>query len=304
MFPVVPVNPALAETLEPLGTKRKYWYRDGDRRLLFKAEERGTGEDWAEKIACELAGRLGLPHVVYELATEIDGGKPGVVCESCAPKPSSLVMGNQLLLALDSAYPAADAGKYKVKAHTVEAVAQAVSLLKPPPPSWMGDVPAGIVSALDVFTGYVLLDAWVANQDRHHENWGLLVVPPALHLAPTFDHGAALARNLTDDERHERMTSKDRNRRIPAFARRARSAFYGDPAANKSMTTVQAWQGFAARAPGAAAIWLARLGEIDDAMIQMMLTEIPPNRMSHVCREFTLGLLRENRERLLSGEKE
>ena len=63
MFPIVPVDPRLALNLEPLGTKRKFWYRDASRRMLFKAEERGTGEDWAEKIASELCGLLGLPHV-------------------------------------------------------------------------------------------------------------------------------------------------------------------------------------------------------------------------------------------------
>jgi hypothetical protein len=64
MFPTVPVDPAKAESLEQLGTKRKFWFTDDQgRRVLFKAEERGTGEDWAEKLACELAGLLGLPHV-------------------------------------------------------------------------------------------------------------------------------------------------------------------------------------------------------------------------------------------------
>lgn len=61
MFPVVRVDSRRAEALEPLGTKRKFWYLDGEQRMLFKAEERGTGG--AEKIACELCGLLGLPHV-------------------------------------------------------------------------------------------------------------------------------------------------------------------------------------------------------------------------------------------------
>lgn len=53
-------------------------------------------------------------------------------------------------------------------------------------------MPSGLSSALDVFAGYVLLDAWIANQDRHHENWGALRMGTALYLAPSFDHGAAL----------------------------------------------------------------------------------------------------------------
>lgn len=41
--------------------------------MLFKAEDRGTGEDWAEVVACHLCALLGLPHVEYELAAEYDG---------------------------------------------------------------------------------------------------------------------------------------------------------------------------------------------------------------------------------------
>lgn len=98
MYRVVRVDPARAQALEPLGTKRKYWYMDDQGRpMVFKAEERGTGEDWAEKIACELAERLGLPHVVYELAEENGTRTAGVVCETFAPPPRTLWWGRSPL---------------------------------------------------------------------------------------------------------------------------------------------------------------------------------------------------------------
>src|SRR5947208_3347766 len=68
LFPVVRVTQP-PDAPEQLGTKKKYWYMAEDGRwMLFKAEERGYGEDWSEKIVCELAGLLGIPHVHYELA--------------------------------------------------------------------------------------------------------------------------------------------------------------------------------------------------------------------------------------------
>ena len=81
MFPIHQIDPRRAEALESLGGKFKFWYLDGDRRMLFKAEERGTGEDWAEKITCQLCECLGLPHVHYEMA-ELDDGRPGVIHSS------------------------------------------------------------------------------------------------------------------------------------------------------------------------------------------------------------------------------
>lgn len=304
MFSIVKVDSSKAEKLEELGTKRKFWYSDSDRRILFKAEERNTGEDWAEKIACELAQLLGLPHVHYELAEEVQSKTPGVVCENCAPPPWTLVLGNQLLLVRDPSYPFADGRKYKVREHTIDAVAEAIGGLQLPPAMWTGALPQGIMTALDVFSGYLLLDAWTANQDRHHENWGALRMDNTLYLAPTFDHGASLARNLTDRERQERLTTRDANRGVAAFVRKARSAFYATIGDAKPMFTVEAWKAFAMRTPQAASIWRERLGQITEQTIEQLLREIPPHRMSAVCRQFTMELLTENQKRLVGGDNE
>ncbi len=304
MFPIIPVNPKLALNTEPLGTKRKYWYRDGDRRILFKAEERGTGEDWAEKIACELCELLGLPHVHYDLAMELDSKKPGVVCETCAPPPSALCHGNQLLLAIDPKYQSDQSRRYKVREHTVDAVADAIQTIQLPPTNWNTNLPTGIESALDVFVGYLMLDAWIANQDRHHENWGVLLADGKLHLAPTFDHGASMARNITDKERLDRLKTRDKGRSIETFARRAKSALYANATDTRSLSTVDSWRAFATLSTNAASLWLARLTEINDDTVRAVMDEVPPHRMSHTCREFTVNLLAVNRRRLLANENE
>ncbi len=300
MFPVHRIRASSAVAVEYLGTKAKFWFRERDRLLLFKAEERGTGEDWAEKVTCELAALLGLPHVHYELAHDDEHDRPGVICESCAPAPLSLVHGNQLLLARDPDYPA-DAHRYRSSAHTVDAVFELVRALNRPRPEWCSALPRGIDSATDVFVGYLLLDAWVANQDRHHENWGAIWDGEQQSLAPSFDHGAALARNLSDDQRLDRLSSRDTNRRIPHFASRARSALYADPNASRPLPTRAAWSAVAERVPAAAGIWRGQLAGIPDEAIESILERIPPDRMSAVCRRFTLDLLNENRRRLMES---
>jgi hypothetical protein len=148
----------------------------------------------------------------------------------------------------------------------------------------------------------VMLDAWIANQDRHHENWGALLVEDALHLAPTFDHGSSMARNLTDNDRQERLITRDANRRIETFIRRARSAFYADAVATKPMMTIEAWQAFAQKTAEAARIWLEMLTKINSAAVERVLAEVPPQRMSDICKQFTGQLLLANRQRLLMGD--
>ena len=72
-FSIRRVDRSRRQLVETLGSKPKFWFNEEDKRLLFKADDRGTGEDWAEVIACHLCRLLGLPHVEYELATECDG---------------------------------------------------------------------------------------------------------------------------------------------------------------------------------------------------------------------------------------
>jgi hypothetical protein len=301
MFEIRRIDSSKWEGDEPLGSKPKFWFSENDKRFLFKAEERGTGEDWAEKVVCHVCELLGLPHVHYELAAQYDGDEyiwPGVICETCAPQPPYLILGNQLLFDRDPNYPRNEDRKYKVRHHTVPAVAEAVRKLHPPSAAWMAGVPSGVETALDVFVGYVMLDAWVANQDRHHENWAALS-NDELRLAPTFDHGAALARNLADAERKDRLTTKDRNRRIEVFARHARSAFYSGVANAKPLGTVEAFLEFAGLTASTARIWLSRLKAMEQLEIVKILDEIPQQRMTELAKEFTLELMMTNQKRLL-----
>jgi hypothetical protein len=265
-----------------------------------EAPERIGPRSWPVSFA----GGWDCPHVEYQLAEEYDGNdylQPGVVSPHCAPYPLSLVLGNQLMLAHDPAYPRLDHRKYKVREYTIDAVVQCLRKLAPPSGDWMAGIPAGIATALDVFVGYVMLDAWIANQDRHHENWAAIGSPTekGLRLAPTFDHGASLARNVSDIERKERLESRDEGRRVPHFASRARSAFYASPADSRTLGTLEAFDRVAQTAPEAAKTWLQTIKGVTRKEIEVMVQEVPPNRMSEVTRRFTVELIVVNQQRLL-----
>ncbi|MGA2796429.1 MAG: hypothetical protein ABSE63_02500 [Thermoguttaceae bacterium] len=320
-YQIYQVQRSNLEAIEPLGTKPKYWYRPGNLQILFKVEARDTGEDWAEKISCQLCELIGLPHVHYELGEIYDGNiysDRGVICETCSPSPSSLILGNQLLLKLDPAYPI-EKSRYKVREHTVDAVCEVLNTLLPPKENWMTKTPKDIDTAICVFVGYVMLDALIANQDRHHENWGAIqeikprFVPPVkdqhnfkvimqkgpLRLAPSFDHGAALARNLSDEERQERLDTKDRNFSLQQFTQRAKSAFYKNKNDSKTIGTFDAFNEFARHAPQAAQIWLKRLATIKRNDIEVIINNVPDARMSGIAKRFTVELLVVNQDRLL-----
>jgi hypothetical protein len=60
MFPIFDVSASVADRPETLGSKEKIWLTPqaglgltGDLHL-FKIGRAGTGENWAEKVACEI----------------------------------------------------------------------------------------------------------------------------------------------------------------------------------------------------------------------------------------------------------
>jgi hypothetical protein len=122
-----------------------------------------------------------------------------------------------------------------------------------------------------------------------------------LCLAPTFDHGASLARNLLDAERKDRLTTRDQKRSLEYFASKARSGFYSSPGDGKTMLALDVFKQFAAWDGDAARIWLGKLAEIRQIVLDVILVEIPPERMSPVTREFTSKLLMINQRRLLES---
>ncbi|MEA3276546.1 MAG: phosphatidylinositol kinase [Pseudomonadota bacterium] len=298
MYPVIDIGDQIPELLEQLGNKAKYWFRADNRRYLFKIGRPGTGENWAEKTAAELADLLGLPHAVYDFA--VWHGRRGVWTPSIEPEGARLILGNELLAAIHTGYP-----RHQIRRAKDHTLGRIHALLSRPeitaPPDWPppGE---GIVTAYDVFVGYLLLDAWIANQDRHHENWGVINHQDRIYLAPTFDHAASMGQNETDETRHDRLTTRDRGRHISSYVSKARSAIYGHKDSKKPLPNLELFEQAARKSPAAARIWLTQLERVRDDQCQSLFEELPPEEASSLAREFALTLLSLNRSRMLTLE--
>ncbi len=289
--------------LEQLGTKPKFWFSDEhSNRYLFKLNrsegESATGEDWSEKVVSELCELLGLPHAEYEFATW--KGQHGVVSRIFVPSGGRLVAGNEVLVRLDKSYPKEKF--YRVSQHTVRLV---LTIVKQdgvqPPLNW--NTFGNVRSAVDVFVGYLMLDAWIANQDRHHENWGFVVSSDrSIHLAPTFDHASSLGWNETDATRLQRLSTKDRRRGMDWYIEKPLSAFFSSPASSKPMPTLAVFREAARLRGSAARAWLDRLAQISENAIDGIFAQVPPGRISDAGREFAMKMLELNQRRLLKLE--
>jgi hypothetical protein len=296
MFEIITIPDEAPEDSEQLGTKEKFWYWQNNQLCLFKAARLNTGEHWAEKIACELCTLLGLPHAHYELA--IWKERKGVITPSIVPDGGQLVHGNELLTRVYSNYPSYQ--KYRVKQHTLRSIFvvmnnQAVQL----PLDW--EIIENIKTAFDVFVGYLLLDAWIANQDRHHENWAFILTKEGTtHLAPTFDHGACLGRNETDENRKQRLNTQNKQRSIEHYVTKAISAIYEKYLSDKPLSTMDAFLKAAQKKPLAGKTWLSCLRKVSSDDIQKIFAQIPTTEMTPIAAEFAQKMLALNRQRLLT----
>ena len=170
-------------------------------------------------------------------------------------------------------------------AYTVEAIHRALEGCQAP----SGALGGG--SAWKVFVGYLVLDALIGNTDRHEENWAVVVSDSDPFLAPTFDHASSLGFLLSDREKRERTSTKDRNYTPEAFADRAKTRFAAKPHPIAAVTETRRLDG-----GEAADFWLDRSAQIDDLVGP--IRAIPEHRMSEPDRIFAERVWRRNWVRL------
>lgn len=154
--------------------------------------------------------------------------------------------------------------------------------------------------ARDVFVGYLLLDAWIGNSDRHHENWAIIQRGEERFLSPTYDHASSLGRNEQDAKMTGRLHGTDPRSTVEAYAQKCRSALHETSGAKRPMTTREAFALSMKHRCEAAAHWLARLRALDAQRTSEVLESIPDERCSDLHRRFASQILENNRHHLLS----
>ncbi len=300
-FPVIDLNDEIAEHVredETMGTKRKAWLLNlqTKERALLKFARPGSGEDWSEKVAHEIACALGIPCPPrLELATS--GGDHAVLSWSFLKRGQSLIHGNELLSHADDSYPQHEF--YRVPQHTLTAVERVLRAFSPPPNSPRDGVWG---DGFDVFVGYLMLDALVGNTDRHHQNWAVVTARDRAvgghkaWLAPSYDHASSLGRELDDGKRSARLAAPTTRGGLSAYCDKARSALYDD--VGNKLATLEAFRQCAALRPTAFRWWCKRLQELDWHDLCVPIERVPAERLSSIGKRFSRELLRYNVERI------
>lgn len=301
------VNP---EYLEQLGTKEKFWFTlngDIEQRHLFKYSRLNTGEHWSEKVAEQLCHELGIPHAPYDMAIMNDD-RPGIVTPNIIPNNCRMVMGNEVLHKDSPAnYPSPIQGQeriVRVKDHTITRVLGVLDKGEYDVPDSEYELDG--LNAGDLFCGYLLLDALISNQDRHHENWAIVIENETKrrYLCPTYDHAASLGRELTDAKRKEKLQSNDKFQQVQFFVTKARSELFKSKADKKPLLTVDAFYHAVEKRQHAKSFWLQKLKQLSEDKIETIFQNIPNTIISNEARQFAKQIVLENKARVLNHEKQ
>lgn len=272
-----------------MGSKKKFWYLnnpDDQIKWLFKYPKQNTGQHWAEKIAAEVAGLLGILHAKVELA--VFNEKKGSVTESFARGGRELIHGNQILeMAIDGYDPSVEkknfnhtlANIWRVMEHTfVE--------------------PEAVKRAKLGIAEYMVLDALIGNTDRHHENWGILRKRTGDHwkgfLAPSFDHASSLGRELQDVRRDKYLTEN----RMGNYAEKGRGGIYWSKDEQHGPSPVELVRRAANNFPELFRSALMKLEKLDKDSIVNSVNCVPDDWMTLSARTFAIELMHYNLKQL------
>lgn len=285
-------------SVEPEGANAKVWLaaQPGDGlgdAWLWKPSRSttpGRAPHWtdhlSEVIVSALARLLGVPCAEAQLARR--DGQPGSLSRSVVPRGWDSLSGDLLLSDLADYVPMSGQlgvppARLDRSGYTLDNILTVLDQFGGPPGSLCAQTPAPAV-----FAGFLVLDAWTANTDRHAQN---RMVLESIHgdrrLAPTFDHGSALGAGMDDAARARQAD------RIEIWCGRGRArSFVDEPVlVDLAHDSVMLTGSDGER-------WLERLGQVRDPQVQDILGSIPA--LSGASRTFISTVLIENRRRLMA----
>ena len=283
-YPVIEILPEWAPQTEGMGSKSKFWYLqpgDTESYWLFKYPRPNRGEHWAEKIAAEVAGLLEIPCARVELA--MFQGAQGSATESITSADKDLLHGNQVLNITFSVDDTRE-WNFHLADHTLANIWLGMERI-------FGDVD-DVFAAKSQLAGYLALDAVVGNTDRHSENWSILQSQDEHRrvegLAPSYDHGSSLGRELMDERRERYLTEN----RVGDYVERGRGQIYWQTVGRRGPSPLELVRLAAPVYPDLFRPALARLDDLDEPSLRQIVDSIPGDWMTPTARDFAFELMR------------
>ena len=281
-YPIIDIPQDAREDIEQLGSKPKFWVSRDDGRWLFKEARPNTGEDWAEKVAAELAKLLDIDAAQVELATYV--AQRGCISKNFISREAgeALIHGNEILPIHVEHYDKTKIAKQSD--HTVDNIIAAVNRLFP---HGLGQ------SILKQLAEYIVFDALIGNTDRHHENWGMRfrlgiegdTFP--LTVAPSYDHASSLGR----ESLRERCEKILRENKVPEYVTAGRGGVYWQATDTRGANPLELVRLASAKYPKYFAPALEKICKLNEDDAWQIISRIPAHLASDVSKQLAHAIV-------------
>ena len=287
-YPVLQIRALREAGKEAMGSKPKFWYREASGRTswLFKYPQEGTGQHWAEKIAAEVARAIGVPHAVVELG-EVEGRRGSATRSFLSGEETTLLHGGEVLA---RTMPYDRQRRFGQSSHTLSNIFEALE-------RFLEDETV-VAKARLQFAGYVVLDALIGNTDRHHDNWGLIeFASPSERryaLAPSFDHGSSLGRELPERKRSARLEAGT----VGRYAEKGRGGIFWSAGGRYGPSPLDLVRCAASQYSTLFQKPVRRVRALSGESLEAIVRRVPADWMSQPARDFAEALLAYNAEEI------
>lgn len=250
------------------------------------------GGDWAERAAAEIAAMIEVPVAEVQLARR--DAVEGCISQQVRDVDRYFASGRVWMSSdtkVEYRVAASRRSRHKraTRGYTLRNIRRSLREVGAPP----GFASVADMPAWSVFAGYLLLDAIIANRDRHEENWGVLysvVGPEQARLAPAFDQESSLGFQLTDKYRQKILAAEHG---IDRFVLRGTASCLSVPMGRPSLTLVDAAMWALERVGvGDRDRWLDRVDQLTPARVRGVFDRLPA--MSEDARRFAAAVVSAN----------
>ncbi|GLG01255.1 hypothetical protein Alches_12940 [Alicyclobacillus hesperidum subsp. aegles] len=259
------------------GTRPKRWVVNPDdgTQWLFKLPRENTGEAWAEQIASKIGRAIGLKTPETSLA--ISGDSVGSLSLNFIKPGDEFFEGGDLISRMYTAFDRYSLNDYNIS--VIVEVLQEYGLDKD-------------------FMAIPVFDAFIGNQDRHCDNWGIIRSRDTFKLAPLYDNGCSLGHLVKDEDIPDMLRDEER---FLGFIRRGKSLI-GLPDRKKPkylelLTHIQM------KYPNVVFKNLECLESLTDSALIAILNEVPDAYMSPIKKDFVHHLINKRKNWILNWRR-
>lgn len=260
------------------GTRPKHWVVNPDdgTQALFKLPRENTGEAWAEQIASKIGQIIGFRTPETCLATS--GDSVGSLSLNFIKTGDEFFEGGDLISRIYTAFDRYSLVDYNID--VIVEVLQEYGLEKD-------------------FLGIPVFDAFIGNQDRHCDNWGIIRSRETFELAPLYDNGCSLGHLVRDEDIPDILRDEEQ---FLGFIRRGKSMI-GLPGRKKPkyldlLTHIQM------KYPNEVLKNLARLESLTDSAMIAFLNEVPDAYMSAIKKDFVHILINKRKKWIFNWRRD